>query len=224
MHILVVEDDRKIRELLSQGFKQVGYNTTTADNGLKALELVEVESFDLMVVDIMIPEIDGVTLVKKLRNKNSKIPVIFLTSKQSVDDRIEGFQAGADDYLGKPFSFSELLLRVQAVLRRSSQSNDSRRLAYGGLTMDLQSRSVVRDGIKIELHHKEFSLLEYFIRNPENVLSKTQILENVWAYDFSPQTNVVDVLVCRVRLKVDRDFPNKLIHTIRGAGYVLRAD
>jgi DNA-binding response OmpR family regulator len=170
----------------------------------------------------MLPKLDGLSLIERLRQKKITTPVIILSAKRSVDDRVKGLQVGSDDYLTKPFAFSELLARVQALIRRTGNVTEATRLTAGEISLDLLTREVVRAGTKIDLHAREFSLLEYFLRYPGRVLSKNMILEHVWGYDFDPQTNVVDVLVCRLRNKVDRDFKNKLIHTHRGVGYVLK--
>ena len=173
----------------------------------------------------MLPGKDGLTIIRALREKKSALPVIILSARADVDDRVRGLEAGADDYLTKPFSFAELLARVGALMRRASPSAEPPlRLEFADLTLDLVARRAQRAGRSIELQAKEFVLLEYFMRNPDRVLSKTMILQHVWDYHFDPQTNVVDVLVSRLRSKIDRDFPQKLIHTIRGVGYVLRAE
>jgi DNA-binding response OmpR family regulator len=173
----------------------------------------------------MLPGKDGLSIIRALREKKSALPVIILSARADVDDRVRGLGAGADDYLTKPFSFAELLARVSALMRRASpRSEPTTRLEYGELTLDLIARRAQRAGQSIELQAKEFALLEYFMRNPDRVLSKTMILQHVWDYHFDPQTNVVDVLVSRLRSKIDRDFPRKLIHTIRSVGYVLRAE
>ena len=179
-------------------------------------------SYDAAVVDIMLPKLDGISLVQALRKDAVRTPVIFLSARSSVEDRIKGLQAGADDYLPKPFSFAELLARVQALIRRSTQAVEPARLIVGDLSLDLLTREVRRAGRKIELQAREFSLLEYLMRNASRVVTKTMILEHIWDYSFDPQTNVVDVLVHRLRSKVDRDFPHKLIHTYRGMGYSLK--
>src|SRR5206468_2976168 len=177
---------------------------------------------DAAIVDVMLPKLDGLNLVQRLRKEGIRVPVIFLSAKASVDDRIKGLQAGGDDYLTKPFAFSELLARVQALIRRSTNAAEPTRLSVADLTLDLLTREVTRGGQKIELQAREFALLEYLMRHAGRVVTKTMILEHIWDYSFDPQTNVVDVLVCRLRNKVDKDFPKKLIHTMRGMGYVLK--
>jgi two-component system OmpR family response regulator len=222
MRILVVEDDRKIASFVVKGLKEAGFAVDHADNGEDGLNFALSEPYDAAVLDVMLPRLDGLSLVEELRRQKILTPVIILSAKRSIDDRIRGLQAGGDDYLTKPFSFAELLARVQALLRRSGQSGGLTRLEAGELSLDLLTREVVRSGRKIDLQPREFALLEYLMRNTARVLSKTMIMEHVWGYDFDPQTNVVDVLVSRLRNKVDRDFETKLIRTYRGVGYALR--
>jgi DNA-binding response OmpR family regulator len=170
----------------------------------------------------MLPGLDGISLIEELRRQKINTPVLILSAKRSVDDRVRGLQRGGDDYLTKPFAFSELLARVQALIRRAAGTTEPSRLIVGDLSVDLLKRKVIRAGKNIDLQPREFSLLEYLMRNADRIVSKTMILEHVWDYHFDPQTNVVDVLVCRLRNRVDRDFPEKLIHTIRGVGYVIK--
>ena len=179
-------------------------------------------TYDAAVLDIMLPKLDGLSLLRQLRQDKILTPVLILSAKASVDDRVKGLQAGGDDYLTKPFAFSELLARVQALIRRATQTAEPTKLSAGDLTMDLLTREVARGGQKIELQSREFALLELLLRHPGRAVTKTMILEHVWDYSFDPQTNVVDVLVHRLRAKVDKDFPVKLIQTIRGVGYVLK--
>lgn len=223
MRVLIVEDDEKIASFVTGGLKEAGYATEHAGTGEEGLHLAEQNSYDVAIVDIMLPGMDGLTLIETLREKRILTPVLILSAKRSVDDRIKGFRTGGDDYITKPFSFSELLVRVQALIRRASMTPSATRLTAGDLTMDLLTREVSRDDRKIDLQPREFSLLEYLLRNSEHVLSKTMIMEHVWGYDFDPQTNVVDVLVSRLRTKVDKGFQSRLIHTVRGVGYVLKA-
>ena len=223
MRILVVEDDRKISSFVVNGLKQAGFAVDACSDGEEALVMGRSTPYDAAVLDLMLPKIDGLTVLQQLRREAVRIPVIILSAKASVDDRIRGLQAGGDDYLAKPFAFSELLARVQALIRRATQTTEPTRLSCADLTVDLLSREVLRQGQKIELQTREFSLLEYLMRNPGRVVTKTMILEHVWDYSFDPQTNVVDVLVHRLRAKVDKDFAVKLIHTIRGVGYVLKS-
>jgi DNA-binding response OmpR family regulator len=222
VRVLVVEDDRKIATFVAKGLREAGYAADHVTSGEEALALVETYPFDAAIVDIMLPGMDGLALIERMRKKQINTPVIILSARQSVDDRIRGLKAGGDDYLTKPFSFSELLMRVRALLRRSSMAQSPVKLRAGDLEMDLLRREVTRGGKRIELQPREFALLEYMMRNEGIVLSKTVILEHVWGYHFDPQTNVVDVLVSRLRNKIDRDFDAKLIGTIRGVGYVLR--
>jgi two-component system OmpR family response regulator len=224
MRVLVVEDDKKISSFVVNGLKQSGFAVDATADGEEALVLGRATPYDAAVVDIMIPKLDGLRLVETWRRERIKMPVIFLSARATVDDRIKGLQAGADDYLTKPFSFAELLARVQALIRRATETtSEPTRLTVGDLTLDLLTREVKRGGQSIELQSREFSLLEYLMRHPGRVVTKTMILEHIWDYSFDPQTNVVDVLVHRLRSKIDKDFPKKLIHTNRGAGYVLKA-
>lgn len=222
MRLLVVEDDKKIASFVVNGLKQSGFAVDHCDDGEAGLAMARSVPYDVAVVDIMLPRLDGLTLVQTLRREGKHLPVLILSAKTTVDDRVRGLQAGGDDYLVKPFAFSELLARVQALIRRASHTAEPTRLMVGDLTMDLLTREVTRGGKPIELQAREFSLLEFLMRNAGRVVTKTMILEHVWDYSFDPQTNVVDVLVHRVRAKVDRDFAARLIHTIRGVGYVLR--
>jgi two-component system OmpR family response regulator len=180
------------------------------------------ESYDVAIIDIMLPRLDGLTLIEKLRNQNIRTPVLILSAKRSVDDRVKGLQKGGDDYLTKPFAFSELLARVRALIRRASGVSESTRLTVGDLSMDLISRKVIRGGKDIELQPREFALLEYLMRNAGKIVSKTMIMEHVWDHNFDPQTNVVETRICRLRDKLDRDFDKTMIQTVRGVGYVIK--
>jgi two-component system OmpR family response regulator len=222
MRILLVEDDLKIASFILKGLKEAGFAADHAADGEEGLYMALTEPYDTAIIDIMLPKLDGLTLIEELRHKRINTPVIILSAKRSIDDRVKGLQKGGDDYLTKPFSFSELLARVQALIRRASRTSEPAVLSVGDLSMDLLTRDVARTGKKFELQPREFALLEYLMRNAGRVVSKTMILEHVWDYNFDPQTNVVDVLVCRLRNKVDRDFDVKMIHTIRGVGYVLK--
>jgi two-component system, OmpR family, response regulator len=223
VRILVIEDDRKIASFIVKGLKQSGFAVDHADNGEDGLHLALAASYDAAIVDIMLPKRDGLSVVQELRHRKIALPVLILSARTSVDDRIKGLQTGGDDYLVKPFAFSELLARVQALIRRSTQSTEPTTLSAADLRMNLVTREVTRAGQAIELQAREFGLLEYLLRNADRVVSKTLILEHVWDYSFDPQTNVVDVVVCRLRDKVDRGFEKKLIHTVRGVGYVLKS-
>jgi heavy metal response regulator len=223
MRLLVVEDDKKIASFVSRGLKEAGYVVDVAERGDDAFQLALHNHYDVAIVDLMLPGLDGLSLIERWRAQKIKMPVIILSAKRSVDDRVKGLQVGGDDYLTKPFAFSELLARIQALVRRSTAMSEPTTLTYGDLTLDLLSREVTRGGRNIELQAREFALLEYLLRNAGRVVSKTMILEHVWDYNFDPKTNVIDVLVSRLRSKVDRDFDPKLIHTMRGFGYVLKA-
>jgi two-component system OmpR family response regulator len=224
MRILVIEDDKKIASFILKGLKENGFAPDHAADGEEGLHLATNIPYDALIVDIMLPKLDGLSLVQELRNQKINAPVIILSAKASVDDRIRGLQSGSDDYLVKPFALSELLARVQALIRRATNTTEPTTLSAGDLRLNLVTREVNRGNQKIDLQAREFSLLEYLLRNAGKVVSKTMILEHVWNYSFDPQTNVVDVLVCRLRNKVDRDFERKMIQTLRGVGYVLKAD
>lgn len=222
MKLLVIEDDKKISDFVSRGLAEAGYGVDIASDGEAGLDWAAQGPYDLLIVDLMLPRLDGLSVIERLRSNGVNTPVLILSAKKSVDDRILGLQRGGDDYLTKPFSFSELLARCQALLRRASKTTITTQLSYDDIKLNLLNREVERSGKKIDLQSKEFSLLEYFLRNPGRVLTKTQILERIWGYNFDPQTNVVDVLVCRLRNKLDKDFNKKTIQTIRGVGYVLK--
>ena len=222
MRILLVEDDVKIASFVEKGLQAAGYAVDHAPDGEAGLHLALTEPYDVAVIDVMLPKRDGLSLIEELRRKKINTPVIILSAKDSVDDRVKGLQTGSDDYITKPFAFSELLARVQALIRRAGGLSEPTRLVVGNLAMNLLSREVVREGRRIELQPIEFSLLEYLLRNAGRVVSKTMIMEHVWDYNFDPQTNVVEARISRLRDKIDRDFSKKLIHTIRGVGYVLR--
>jgi len=222
LRVLVIEDDKKIASFVVKGFKQAGFAVDHASDGDDGIHLALHESYDAAVIDIMLPKLDGLSLIEELRRNKINTPVIILSAKRSVDDRIKGLQTGSDDYLTKPFSFSELLARVQALIRRASGAAETTLLTFGNLSMDILKREVTRADKRINLQPREFALLEYLMRNAGRMVSKTIIMEHVYDYNFDPQTNVVDVLVCRLRDKVDRDFEKKMIHTIRGVGYVLK--
>jgi two-component system, OmpR family, response regulator len=222
MRVLIVEDDEKIASFILKGLKENGFAVDQAGNGEDGLHMALTEPYDAAIIDIMLPKLDGLTLIKEMRKKNIKTPVIILSARGTIDDRVKGLHAGGDDYLTKPFAFTELLARVQSLIRRSSGIAEPTSLSVHDIYMDFLGRKVTRAGKKIELTSLEFALLEYLIRNVNTVISKTMIMEHIWKYNFDPQTNVVDVLVCGVRNKIDRDFGEKLIHTLRGAGYILK--
>ena len=222
MRVLVVEDDKKIAAFISKGLKEAGFAVDSVGDGEDALHGGLNNHYDAAVVDLMLPKLDGLSVIERWRSQKVKTPVLILSAKRSVDDRVKGLQAGGDDYVTKPFAFSELLARVQALIRRSTQTSEPTALNFADLTLDLLKREVRRGDKLIDLQAREFSLLEYLMRNAGRVVSKTMILEHVWDYAFDPSTNVVDVLVCRLRNKIDREFEPKLLHTLRGAGYVLK--
>jgi len=222
MRILLVEDDIKIASFIVKGFKAVGYTVDHALDGEKGLDLALSEPYDTAIIDIMLPKLDGLSLIGRMRKEKIRTPVIILSARESIEDRVKGLQTGSDDYLTKPFAFSELLARVQALIRRASGLSEPTRLTVGDLSINLLTREVTRGARGIELPPAEFSLLEYLMRNAGRVVSKTMIMEHVWHYNFDPQTNVVEARICRLRDKIDRDFSLKLIHTVRGVGYVLK--
>lgn len=222
MRVIVIEDDKKIASFIAKGLKQNGFAVDHAIEGEAGLAMALATPYDAAIIDIMLPKLDGLSVVMELRQHKVSTPVIILSAKASVDDRIRGLQSGGDDYLVKPFAFSELLARVQALIRRATHATEPNRLVVGDLTLNLLTRQVARKGHTIDLQAREFALLEYLMRQAGKYVTKTQILEHIWDYSFDPQTNVVDVLVCRLRNKIDRDFEKKMIHTLRGVGYVLK--
>jgi heavy metal response regulator len=224
MRILLIEDDMKLASFILKGFKEAGFAVDHCADGEDGLHMASNEPYDAAIVDIMLPKLDGFSLIDELRRRKKNTPVIILSAKRSVEDRIKGLQTGSDDYLVKPFSFAELLARVQALIRRASGTAEPNTLAVGDLSMDLRTRKVMRGEKKIDLPPLEFSLLEYLMRHAGNVVSKTMIMEHVWDYNFDPQTNVVEVRICKLRDKIDNDFGKKMIHTVYGAGYVLEKD
>jgi two-component system OmpR family response regulator len=224
MRILVAEDDDVIAGFVAQGLREAGFVVDVAATGPDGLKKAMAGGYDAAVIDVMLPGLDGLALIEELRKKKVVTPVLILSARHTVDDRVRGLQAGGDDYLTKPFAFAELLARVQALLRRAGGTPEPTRLVLGDLSLDLLSRKVERAGSVLDLRPREFALLEYLMRHPGRVLSKTMILSHVWGYSFDPGTNVVDVLVSRLRDKVDEGFATKLIHTVRGAGYVLKLD
>ena len=222
MRLLLIEDDPKIALFVKTGLKEAGYAVDHALNGEDGLHLALTEPYDISVIDLMLPIVDGLTIIKEMRNREVHTPVLILSAKRSVDERVEGLQTGGDDYLVKPFAFTELLARVQALMRRSSRTTSPVELKVADMTLNLQNRKVFRAGQEINLQPLEFSLLEYLMRNTGRVVSKTMIMEHVWDYNFNPQTNVVEARICYLRDKIDKDFDTKLIHTVRGVGYALK--
>ena len=224
MRILLVEDDPKIALFIIKGLKAEGFAVDHAANGEDGLHLALTEPYDAAVIDIMLPKLDGLALIERMRQAKNKIPVIILSAKDTVDDRVAGLQTGGDDYLTKPFAFSELLARIQALIRRSTDQDEPTRLVVGDVSMNLITREVVRSEKTIDLQPLEFSLLEYLMRNAGRVVSKTMIMEHVWDYYFDPQTNVVESRIYKLREKIDKNFATKLIQTVRGVGYVLKPE
>ena len=222
MRLLLIEDDRKIALFVKTGLKEAGFVVDHADNGPDGLLFLETQTFDAAIIDLMLPGLDGLSIIKKIREQGVATPVLILSAKRTVDERVEGLIAGGDDYLTKPFSFSELLARVQALMRRSSMVSPAPQLNIADLTLDVHQRKVFRAGREISLQPLEFSLLEYLMRNAGRIISKTMIMEHVWDYNFNPQTNVVESRICYLRDKVDKPFDQKLIHTVRGVGYVIK--
>jgi two-component system, OmpR family, response regulator len=222
MRVLVVEDDKKIASFITRGLKEMNIAAEQAADGETGLALALARPFDVLIVDLMLPGMDGFTLIGKLREKNIAAPILILSAKGGVDDKLKGFQAGSDDYLTKPFSFAELLARVRALARRGAPAGEATVLTAGPLSLDLVARRASRDGKQIELRPREFALLEYLMRHAGAVVTKTMIMEQIWSYYFDPESNIVDVLVHRLRARVDDGFDPKLIHTVRGAGYVLK--
>ena len=222
MRALLVEDDPAIAEFVMRGLREAGYAVDHEADGEAGLEAAARAAYDVAIVDVMLPKRDGLSLIEELRRRGVSTPVLILSARRSVDDRVRGLQTGGDDYLTKPFAFAELLARVQALVRRSTRAPESTTLTVDDVALDLLSRRVSRAGTAIDLRPREFALLEYLMRNAGKVVSKTMILSHVWEYNFDPQTNIVDVLVSRLREKIDRPFDKKLLHTVRGVGYVLR--
>jgi two-component system, OmpR family, response regulator len=223
MRILVVEDDEKTAAFMVKGLNEAGYVVDHAATGRDGLFLATSGDYDAAIVDRMLPALDGLSLIQALRAANIQTPILILSALGQVDDRVSGLRAGGDDYLTKPFAFSELLARVESLLRRRGGSGPETRLTVGDLEMDLLARSVRRGGTPIELQPREFRLLEYLMRHAGQVVTRTMLLENVWDYHFDPQTNVIDVHISRLRQKIDKGFEAPLLHTVRGAGYCVRA-
>jgi len=219
---LLVEDDAPIAEFVARGLREAGFAVDHATDGEAGLSYAAAQPYDVAIVDVMLPRRDGLSLIETLRQRGIMTPVLILSARREIDDRVRGLQAGGDDYLTKPFAFAELLARVQALVRRATRTPEPTTLTVDEVVLDLLSRRVTRAGRTLDLRPREFALLEYLMRNAGRVVSKTMILSHVWAYNFDPQTNIVDVLVSRLRDKVDRPFEKKLLHTVRGVGYVLR--
>jgi heavy metal response regulator len=222
MRLLLVEDEKNVAAFIRKGLEEEFYTVDVAEDGASGCAMAEANSYDLLILDLMLPEMNGMEICRRLRGKGRKVPVLMLTAVDSVSSKVQGLESGADDYLTKPFAFSELVARVKALLRR--YGNSVSELSLEDLKIDLLARRVFRGSTEIQLTPKEFSLLEYLLRNKGRVLSRTQIIENVWGYTFDPSTNVIDVHIKSIREKVDENFPKRLIHTVRGVGYVLKAD
>ena len=224
MKILVVEDDAETAAYIARGLQEAGHVVDHAPDGQEGLFLATGGGHDVLIVDRMLPKLDGLSLVRALRAAGIRAPAIFLTARAGVGDRVEGLEAGGDDYLAKPFAFTELLARVNALARRPPLQQETTLLQVGELEMDLLKRRVTRAGSRIDLQPREFRLLEYLMRRPGEVVTRTMLLEGVWDFHFDPKTSVVETHISRLRAKVDKGFPRELIHTVRGAGYVIRAD
>jgi two-component system, OmpR family, response regulator len=222
LRILILEDDLSVASFIVKGLRESSFAVDHAVNGEDGLHLALTESYDAAIVDIMLPKIDGLTVIERIRRAKLQTPILILSAKGSVEDRVKGIKIGSDDYLTKPFAFSELLVRIQALIRRSHHVPEPDRLTVSDLVIDLSRHEVTRGGQVITLQPREFSLLEYLVRNAGKVISKTLILEHVWNFDFDPQANVVDVMICRLRNKIDRGFTDKLIHTLHGVGYTIK--
>lgn len=220
--ILLVEDDKNTASFIVKGLKQEGFTVDHCPDGAQGLDFALNSFYDAMILDIMLPKLDGLCLLTRLREQNITTPAIFLSAKSSVDDRINGFKMGGDDYIVKPFSFSELIVRIKAILRRSVHTINPTIIKVGDLVMDTEKRIVKRANQEILLQPKEFMLLEYLLKNSGQIISKTMIMERVWDYNFDPQTNVVEARICQLRNKIDKPFTHSLIHTIRGVGYVIK--
>ena len=223
MRALLVEDDATITDFVARGLREAGFAVDHESDGEAGMTAATAQAYDVAIVDLMLPKRDGLSLIEELRRRSIATPVLILSARRSVDDRVRGLQAGGDDYLTKPFAFAELLARVQALVRRATRAPEPTTLTVDDLVLDLLSRRVIREGKPVDVRPREFALLEFLMRHAGHVVSKTMILSHVWDYNFDPQTNVVDVLVSRLREKIDRPFEKKLLHTVRGVGYVLRA-
>ena len=223
MRALIIEDDPVIAEFITRGLREGGFVVEHAADGEAGLGLATTATFDVAVIDLMLPRLHGISVIQSMRRQGVRTPVLILSARHTVDDRVKGLEAGGDDYLTKPFAFAELLARIQALIRRATSTQTSTQLVVGDLALDLMTRRVTRAGRELpELRPREFALLEYMMRNVGRVVSKTMILSHVWDYSFDPRTNVVDVLVFRLREKIDKGYERKMIHTVRGIGYVLQ--
>lgn len=224
MRLLVIEDDQEVCSYIHKGMKEAGHNVDTATTGKDGLFLATTENYDAIIVDRMLPEMDGLTIVQTIRSTGKKTPALILSALGEVDDRVQGLRSGGDDYMVKPFAFEELLARIEILNRRSRDSDGAEThtsMKVGDLTLDLLSRKVTRGETEIELQSREFHLLEYLMENKGTLVTRTMLLENVWDYNFDPQTNVIDVHISRLRSKIDKDFSTKIIRTVRGSGYII---
>jgi len=224
MKLLLVEDDVKLAQFVIKGLKESGFEVDHATNGREGRDFAFENRYDLCIFDIMLPGLDGISLIEELRRCKITAPFLILSAKQSVDARVQGLQAGSDDFLVKPFSFTELLARIHALIRRAQGYSETSSVGLGGLHVDLSTREITRDSVPIDLQNREFELLAYLLRNVGRVVSKTMIIEHVWNFNFDPHTNIVEARISKLREKIDKPFEKKLIHTIRGAGYVLREE
>lgn len=221
MRILVIEDDKDVSSYIGKGMKEAGHTVDTASNGKDGLFLATTEDYDAMIVDRMLPELDGLTIIKTVRGAGNMTPALILSALGEVDDRVKGLRSGGDDYLVKPFAFAELLARIEILARRQNNKPETTTLTAGDLELNLLSRKVTRGGKEIELQSREFKLLEYMMQNKGQVVTRTMLLEHVWDYHFDPQTNVIDVHISRLRSKIDKGFKTQIIRTVRGAGYII---
>ncbi|MCB1856892.1 MAG: response regulator transcription factor [Gammaproteobacteria bacterium] len=224
MRLLLIEDDCKIATFVSRGLKEAGFVVEQTGDGREGLRLAVGASYDAAIIDIMLPGLDGLSIIDELRRRRVTLPIIILSAKRSIDERIQGLHAGGDDYLTKPFAFSELLARVQALIRRAGETQQPTGITVGDLHIDVLTRIVTRAGKRILLQPREFSLLEYLARNAGRVVTRTMIMEHVWDFNFDPRTNVVESRICRLRDKIDKGYEHPLVHTVRGVGYVLRCE
>lgn len=226
MQILLIEDDQSNANFIVDGLRDLDHQVTHCADGVEGLHSAQQGEFDLLIVDRMLPSLDGISIIKTLRNSQqghlTSVPIIVLSALGEVDHRVEGLQAGADDYLAKPFAFAELSARIEALSRRGKNVQEVTKLQLADLSVDLLSHEVTRAGQSIPMQAREFRLLEYLMRNQDQVLTRTMLLENVWDYHFDPQTNIIDVHISRLRGKIDKEFEPKLLHTVRGAGYMMR--
>jgi len=224
VRMLLVEDEKKVSELVARALRQESYAVDVADDGTSGWELAQAYDYDLIILDLMLPGLPGQELLRRIRRRNTQVPILILTARDATEEKVQNFEAGADDYLTKPFAFAELLARVEALLRRKSGPQATTTLKVGDLELDLLGRRARRAGREIDLTSKEFTLLEFLVRRAGQVVTRTMLLEGVWDLQFDPQTNLIDVHISRLRQAVDRGFDRALIHTVRGAGYVVRDD